>query len=99
MNQQRTLFDDPHARFEMFHADNPQVYAKLVELSRTAKRAGHERLGIRTLWERLRWFFKIEVRSDDDFKLNDHYTSYYSRLIMQREPDLAGFFEIRERTH
>ena len=30
------------------------------------------------------------------FKLNDHYTSRYARLIMEREPDLRGIFRTRK---
>lgn len=92
-------------RFSAFHAANPHIYAKLVELTREAHAAGHERFGIRTIWEVLRW--KLMVRTNrpaDDFKLNDHYTSRYVRLIQAQEPDLATMFETRElrsvsRTH
>jgi hypothetical protein len=48
------------------------------------------------LWERLRWFVHFEVVQEDyQFKLNDHYKEYYSRLIMAQEPDLADFFSLR----
>ena len=30
-----------------------------------------------------------------EFKLNNDFTSRYARLIMQQEPDLEDFFEVR----
>lgn len=90
--------DDVRARFERFHADNPEVYDMLVRLARHARRRRPgRRIGIRMLWERMRWQFNIETdRPSGDYKLNDHYTSRYARLMMQREHDLADAFELRE---
>lgn len=55
-------------------------------------------MGIAMLWERMRWELTVETDSvdlGDDFKLNNNYRSRYARLIMNNEPDLAGFFDIR----
>jgi len=46
----------------------------------------------------MRWelFVGVDVdRGESPFKLNDHLTSRYARLIMEREPDLHAFFETR----
>lgn len=83
-------------RFAAFHSANPHVYALLVELARAAKAAGKQRLGMKALWERCRWELEVATRGDD-FRLNNDHTSFYSRLLMGNEPDLAGFFEIRRR--
>lgn len=82
------------SRFEEFHRQHPHVYQELVRLARQAVSAGRRRLGIRMLWERLRWTLYVE-RKGDDYKLNDHLTAPYSRLIMRQEPDLRGLFETR----
>lgn len=82
-------------RFREFHAANPQVYAELLKLARQAVAQGHRRrVGIRMLWEVMRWNLTVRVKADGQFRLNDHYHSRYSRLLMQ-EPDLAGIFEVR----
>jgi hypothetical protein len=85
-------------RFEAFHRENPTVYQHLVRLAREAKSAG-QRVGMRCLWERLRWFSQIEVKDETQraWKLNDHYAPWFARLITATEPDLRDFFETRDR--
>jgi hypothetical protein len=82
-------------RFERFHRDNPTVYVSLVAYARRAKSRGFSHYGIDTLFEILRWHTTIET-TDTEFKLNNNFRSRYARLIMEREPDLADFFELRE---
>ena len=85
--------------FEEFHEANPVVYLELAKLARQAKQRGLGRVGIRMLWERLRWHFAVEVTptpGTEPFRLNDHLTSRYARLLMAQEPDLRGLFETRE---
>lgn len=84
-------------RFEEFHKNNPHVYTKLVALARQVKARGRKNYGIESIYARLRWELEIET-TGDSFKLNDHYTSRYARLIMEQEPDLKGFFHIRTLT-
>ena len=83
--------------FEEFHAANPHVYDALVRLARQCRARGRRRVGIELLFAVLRWeeFMTTDDPSQDTFKLNDHYTSRYARLILQREPDLEGIFEVR----
>lgn len=89
---------DITAHFWAFHERNPEVYAGLVRLARTGKQSGRTKLGIGQLFEVLRWEWMIGGLPDrhEQFKLNNNYRSRYSRLIMQREPDLEGIFETRE---
>lgn len=82
------------AAFLRFHADNPHIYDELVMLTRRAQRAGATKIGIGMLFEVLRW--RVTLRTGgDDFKLNNNYRSYYARMIMMRNEDLLGIFEIR----
>jgi hypothetical protein len=85
--------------FEAFHKANPWVYVALVRLARDLHRRGYTRIGIGMLFEVLRWhYFRATRDEHSDFKLNNNYRSRYSRLIMDREPDLADAFEIRRLT-
>jgi hypothetical protein len=91
------MHSELQSRFEEFHKDNPHVYEELVRLAREASTNGHKRIGIRMIWEVLRWNLTMKTLNAGDFKLNNNYHSRYARLVMEREPDLAGVFETRER--
>lgn len=84
------------ARFLTFHADNPRVYELLCRFARQIRGRGYERVGIKLLWERVRWEVMIETNDPDGFKLSNDYHARYARLIMENEPDLAGLFRTRE---
>lgn len=81
--------------FRDFHGANPHVYVRLVELARQLRERGHRRVGMKMLFEVLRWEHALRT-TGDDFRLNNNYTAYYARLVMEREPDLDGIFETRE---
>lgn len=85
-------------RFESFHDRNPDVYVGLCKLARGLKRKGYSDVGIGMLWEVLRYRRHMETdgREVDGFKLSNTFRSRYARLIMDQEPDLAGFFSLRE---
>jgi hypothetical protein len=85
-------------RFQEFHRRNPHVAEMLVHLTREWLRAtGGRPLGLRALWERLRW--QLAVRTDTDeseeFKLNDTMLPFYVRLIVTEHPELREVFSLR----
>lgn len=86
------------ARFVAFHAEHPEVLAKLRELALGLVRRGHRHLGIGVLWETLRYQTLLGYRPDEaePYRLNDHYRSRYARLLMETTPELEGVFETRE---
>lgn len=87
------------AKFEKFDQEHPEVYAALVRLARDWLSVGHRKLGIATLFERLRWEWHVTGLTDrDGFKLNNNYRSLYARKIMSENPDLDGLFETRTLT-
>ena len=81
-------------RFEAFHSRNPEVYAAMVSVCRRLKRRGRQRYGAKAVWEILRTELVVE-RPGRDYRLNNSLCSRYARLIMRREEDLYGFFELR----
>ena len=86
-------------RFETFHSEHPEVYRQLVRLAREWVSVGHRKLGIATLFERLRWEWHVAGLIDTDgYKLNNTYRAQYARLIMAEHPDLDGLFETRRLT-
>ena len=100
IDQLELRFEQPgsiDAAFWNFHTNHPEVYEGLVRL---AYQADRDRLGIKMLFEVLRWEWIIRGLPDDaeEFKLNNNYTSRYARLIMESEPGLEGVFETRRLT-
>ena len=82
-------------KFWRFHALNPHVEVALRRMALQLKDSGHSRYGLRALFEVLRFKSSIDT-TGRQFKLNNNYTSFYARLIMDLEPALIGFFQIRE---
>lgn len=83
--------------FREFHAVNPRIYVRLVEMARALKARGVSHYGIAALFEVLRYEAAIGTSdpSGMPFKLNNNYRAYYARMIHEREPELAGFFRTR----
>lgn len=82
-------------RFEAYHARHPEVYNLLVRMARAAQQRG-QRFGIKALFEIVRWQRYVERDEGAAWKLNNVFTAWYARRIMEQEPDLQGFFETRE---
>jgi hydrogenase maturation factor len=89
-------FNKIERAFIEFDTQNPEVYKQLVRLARQWKAAGKAKLGIKTLFEKLRWEWHVAgLTESDGYKLNNNFTALYARKIMKNEADLDGLFEIR----
>jgi hypothetical protein len=87
----------PESAFWNFDKMHPSVYRMIVHLARGLKKQGFKTYSMDVLFHRIRWHAYVKRnRSQEAFKLNDWYTSFYARLVMEREPDLADFFQIRK---
>lgn len=83
-------------KFREFDQAHPEVYEQLVALARQWVSVGHAKLGIATLFEKLRWEWHVSgLRDADGYKLNNNFRALYARKIMALNPDLDGLFEIR----
>ena len=92
-------FTTIQGRFEEFHRLNPWVYRTLCTLARTMTSRGHKSVGIKMLYEVMRWhYYQKTTDAGGDFKLDNRHTSRYARLMMENEPDLKGVFETRKLT-
>ncbi len=89
------------AEFWAFHETHPRVYVLLVAFARQwrAKRGPTAEIGAKALWERVRWEANLEGVEGEEFKINNDFTSFYSRLIMSQEPELRGIFRTRRQTY
>ncbi len=85
-------------KFWQFHANNPKVYRHLVMFARQwrIKFGPQAKLGIKSLFERVRWEVCLSTTTDPNFKLNNNHTAFYARLIMERNEELTGIFNLRK---
>jgi hypothetical protein len=87
----------PKARaFMRFHDANPHVYDAMVRYSRELKARGKNKIGVEIILGRVRWDFTVSTVGDSEYKISNNHKPFYARLIMHREADLAGLFELRE---
>jgi hypothetical protein len=82
-------------RFERFHAENPHVYQLFKRFAFEAVRAHRGRFSARTILHRIRWYTRVETDDPEGFKINDHWSPYYSRLFVTDHPEHEDFFETR----
>jgi hypothetical protein len=85
-------------RFVRFHDRNPDVYWALLDLANQAYDAGRTMIGMKQLFEVLRWNRMIAGLPDEleEYKLCNDYTSRYARLLMYHNDHLSGIFATRE---
>lgn len=81
--------------FERFHDTNPWVYRELCRLVREWRTRNPERqVGLMRFYSYLR--FDVTGKTNGiDYRVSNNHSAYYSRLMMHREPDLAGVFHVR----
>lgn len=89
---------EPHLsipeRFALFHAANPHV-ADALEVLAAEWLAGRSRISARDLYARLRWESGIRTEGDV-YLLNNDFTAHYARLLIDRRPEWATAFHLRE---
>ncbi|MFD3926550.1 hypothetical protein [Streptomyces sp. NPDC058614] len=81
-------------RFEDFHAEHPWVYEALERLTVQWVAAGGGRIGVKALFEQLRWLAP-EITDGEPFQLNNNFTSRYARLLRASHPEWRDVFELR----
>lgn len=81
-------------RFAAFHAAHPWVYEALEELMTQWVKAGGGPIGVKALFEQLRWS-KLGTTNDKPLPLNNNFTSRYARLLRERHPEWADAFQLR----
>jgi len=84
---------DIQFQFEQFHAENPLILTTLEELADRWLRV-RQVVGMKMLWEVLRWNVGIRTNGDP-YKLNNNFTSRYAREILRRHPEWDGRIKTR----
>ncbi|MFD7013946.1 hypothetical protein [Streptomyces sp. NPDC059928] len=79
-------------RFLAFDAEHPYIYRSLERLTAERLAGGATRIGLKALFEDLRWQLPAGVRG-----LNNSFTSLYARKLIDDHPQWASAFELRRR--
>ena len=83
--------------FWKFHEGHPDIYGHLVKFARQwrSRKGMDAHLGIKALFERVRWEMGVAADIKEIPKLNNNHTAFYARLIMDRNGDLKDIFTLR----
>ena len=82
-------------KFRIFHEDNPEVYELFKRFTFEAMNRGHQQLSAEMIINRIRWETKV-VTTDADYKINNDYKPFYSRLFIVEHPQHKDFFRLRQ---
>jgi hypothetical protein len=81
--------------FNQFHKDNPHIYQAFERASLKAIEKGREKISAKLIINWIRWNEYL-TSTDQNFKINDAYHAYYSRLFVHYHPEYKDKFEFRK---
>lgn len=82
--------------FWIWIEENGHIYRAFVEKALALKRRGKQRYGAKAIAEVIRYETTLAQRGEQEFKLNNNYVSGLARLAMTLNPQLDGFFQVRQ---
>jgi hypothetical protein len=95
MEEQFEMFDSESvAKWKVFHRENPAVYDLFKRFTFEVIRAGFDHYSTEAIINQIRWHTSV-VTTDWDFKINNDYKPFYSRLFMLDHPEYDEFFRLR----
>jgi hypothetical protein len=83
-------------KFEEFQRQNGDILHLFIKFALELKRSGRKRAGAKAIVERIRWEIMLTNKPGSDYKINNNYTSRLARWAMDTEPELKGFFQLRD---
>ena len=81
--------------FNKFNEENPHVFKAFEEQAITAINKGRKKISAKLIINWVRWNEFLRT-SDQNFKINDAYQSYYARHFVEKYPQYANVFEFRK---
>ena len=86
--------EEIQARFLTFHAENPEVWRRFVEVTKRAIGRGYEHWGAAAAFEVIRW--ETPLHTDGSaFKLSNDFCALYARAFNHTYPEHGQFFRLR----
>jgi hypothetical protein len=81
--------------FDKFHKQNPHIYAAFEKQALAAIAKGRKKISSKLIINWIRWN-EFKQSSDQNFKINDAYQAYYSRLFVSKHPEHKHVFHFRK---
>lgn len=81
--------------FNKFHKENPHIFKAFEEQALTAINKGRKKISSKLIINWIRWN-EFLISSDQNFKINDAYQSYYARYFVEIYPQYFNVFEFRK---
>ena len=95
MSQLNLFTVDPkQAKFERYHKENPEIWDQFKEATFALIKVGRKHFSADAILHSIR--FNTVLRGGTDFKINNNYSSMYSRLFTANFPEYKDFFEQRK---
>jgi hypothetical protein len=86
---------EENAKFLKLHHRRPELFQTLLERALAEKHAGRTLFSIRKLFLDIRWCETEIERGAEQYKVDDTWGAWYSRLLQMMERNLVGFFRVR----
>jgi len=81
--------------FNKFHQENPHIFTAFEEQALTAIKKGRKKISSKLIINWIRWNEFLRS-SDQNFKINDAFQSYYARHFVEIYPQYIDVFEFRK---
>jgi len=76
--------------------DGRATFVEVLKRARALRAAGFRVFGIACIWEAIRYDFALRLGGSKGFRLNNDHRALMAREIMDFDPELDGFFQLRE---
>jgi len=83
-------------KFKYIHKSRPHIYKKFIEISETMIERGFKQYSAYGIMHIVRfqvWETGVTMKPEEDYKISDHMTPFYTRLFLRDNPQHEGFFQ------
>ena len=92
------LFDTAHEpirkRANQWMDNHPEAMALFMDMALRVFKTGRP-YSIKSIVERVRWHYHIDEDDQEQFKVNNSYSSYIARRLIELDPRLSQTFRLR----
>lgn len=82
--------------FRKFHKENQKVYDMFKEQVFRAMRKGRDKFSANAIINWIRWEVALQVKTEDEYKINNNFSSRYARLFVEDHPEYGYMFNFRD---